>query len=206
MTEVSSAGAIMLTLMPAIIGLAGVLVGSTIAVAKDVVISRTERQRNGIYAAIRIVGVLDQYAQKCIDVVYDDGTSLGQPAGRTSGGEAYHVVQVEAPDPPTYPNDIDWKSLLKPLAYRALTLPNAARDTDRHIGFAAEHAFPPDYEEVFDARQVGYARLGLEAIQLASALRAEFDLTPKDRSVWNAEWDPEAFLLERLEKAKGGAA
>lgn len=206
MTGFSSFGTIMLTLMPAFIGLLGVLVGGLITIGKDVFLARAERQRNGVYAAIRIIGVLDQYAQKCIDVVFDDGTSEGRPAGRTEHGEEYHKVQVGSPEPLTYPDDIDWKSLPKKLAFRALTLPNSARDTDRHIGFSAEHAFPPDYEEVFDARQEGYARLGLEAIELASALRTEFDLPLKDRSVWNAEWDPEAFLSERLKKANGGAA
>lgn len=187
-------------MMEAVIGFVGVLVGSGIAVAKDFVLSRSDQKRNGTYGAIRIVGVLDEYAQKCVDVVYDDGTIEGRPAGQTQDGEEYYVPQVSEPDPPHYPEDIDWKSLPKGLTYRALTLPNTARDANRAIIISSEHAYPPDYEPVFSARQEGYARLGLEAMQLASALRQHFGLPPMTQPLWYADWEPEAFLRDRLKE------
>ena len=201
MTESVNLDSILATLMPALIGFAGVVCGSFIVVAKEMISSAKERHRHGIYAAIRIVGVLDEYAQKCIDVVFDDGTYGGQP----EHGVELRVAQTSTPQAPKYPEDVDWRSVPKTLSYRALTLPNSARDYDRHISFAAEHASPPDFEEVFEARQEGYALLGLEAIEIATALRKAFALPIRDRSVWNAEWDPEAFLRDRLGGREGGA-
>jgi len=52
--------------------LIGVVVGGGITVAKDWVAHLTGRQRRGRFAAVRIVCVLDQYIEKCSEVVLDD--------------------------------------------------------------------------------------------------------------------------------------
>lgn len=186
--------------MEAIIGLVGVIVGSAITVTKDSWSSWRERRREGSYSAIRLICILEEYADKCIDVVGDDGTVYGQPAGRTNDGEEYYQAQVASPEPVDFPGDIGWRSLKGSLMHRTLALPNMARSTDRHINAASDFASPPDYSEVFEARQEGYARLGLEALEIADALRKQFHITVKGRAALNTDWEPKVFLKGEISK------
>lgn len=180
------------------IGLAGVLVGSLITVFKDAWSSRLQRRSDASYAAVRVVCILEEYADHCIDVVQDDGTSQGEPAGRSSGGEPYYAPQTATPSPPEYPDDIAWRSLNGPLMQQVLALPNMARSTDRYIALADDHAHPPYYEEYFEARQEGYARLGEEALATADALRAKYAITAEGRVSLNSEWNPRSFLRGKI--------
>ena len=98
-------------MVEAIFGLIGVIIGSFLTIAKDSVVAWKQRNEDGSYSAIRIIGILQEYVDHCVDVVQDDGTSHGQPAGRTEDGEEYYVAQVRTPAPPDFPDDIAWKSL-----------------------------------------------------------------------------------------------
>jgi hypothetical protein len=181
----------------AIIGLIGVIVGSTITVAKDFIGTLVEQRRNARYAAIRIICILEEYAQKCVAVVSDDGTSYGRPAGRTSSNEEYYDPQIESPNPPIYPEDINWKNFSKKLLYRILMLPNTARETNQYISNSAEHSGPPDYEEMFEARQEGYANLALQALALAGELRREYGLPETTVKLLNPDWNPKQYLEDK---------
>ena len=182
----------------AIIGLLGVILGGVLTSFKDLVAHFYTRRGNGRYAAVRIIAVLDDYAQKCVSVVADDGTCEGRPAGRTDQGEEYCDPQVASPEPPAFPDDMDWRSIPFKLMYRILALPNSSRETDRYISASAENAFPPDYGEVFNARQEGYAHLGLAAVDLVSELRNEFDLPKASEKFWDWGWDSKEFLQTKL--------
>lgn len=186
-----------------IIGLLGVILGSVLTSFKDLVAHFFTRRGNGRYAAVRIIAVLDEYAQKCVSVVADDGTCEGRPAGRTSQGEEYYEVQVATPEPPAFPSDVDWRSISFKLMYRILSLPNTARETDGYITASAEHSFPPDYAEVFNARQEGYAHLGLEAVALVSELRKEFRLPQESAKFWDWGWNSTEFLQGKLIEIQG---
>ena len=50
--------------------------------------------------------------------------------------------------------------------HRIVALPNKARRTNRYVGMSSELASPPCYDAYFDARQEGYAGLGIEASKL----------------------------------------
>ncbi len=184
----------------AIIGLVGVILGSILTSFKDWVAHFLKQRNNGRYAAVLIIVALDEYVQKCVAVVYDDGTSEGRPAGRTEQGEEYCTPQVECPEPPVFSSDIDWKSISFKLMYRALTLSNTARETDRYIQAAAENSSPLDYDEVFDARQDGYANLGLEAISIARELRKEFSLPAIPAKISTHNWDAQEFLQSKRDE------
>ncbi len=86
----------------AIIGLLGVILGSILTSFKDLVAHFFHRRSNGRYAAVRLIAVLDEYAQGCVSVVSDDGTCEGRPAGRTQQGEEYYDPQVTGPPPPAF--------------------------------------------------------------------------------------------------------
>lgn len=182
----------------AIIGLLGVILGSILTSSKDLVAYLVHRRGNGRYAAVRLISVLDEYAQRCVSVVSDDGTSEGRPAGRTEHGEEYYVPQVTSPAPPAFPPDIDWRSISFKLMYRILSLPNNARETDLYIAGSAEHSYPPDNRELFSARQEGYAHLGLEAVNLIKDLRREFRLPDTPKKFWDWGWDTEKFFQDKL--------
>ena len=183
----------------AIWGLVGVVVGGSMTIAKDSVSAWRQSRKVGSFSAVRLASILREYADHCIDVVGDDGTSHGMPAGRTESGEEYYAAQVRLPDPPNYLDEIGWRSLPNDLMFRALSLPNKARLTDRHIEGVSEFvAFPPGYEEYFDARQEGYARLGLEALTLAEDLAKEFRFSFSEPEMFEVKWDSKAFLAQKV--------
>jgi len=182
----------------AIIGLLGVILGSLLTGFKDWLTHYYKRKGNGRYAAVRLIAVLDEYAQSCVSVVSDDGTCMGRPAGRTEQGEEYYAPQATKPEPPTFPDDIDWRSVSFKLMYRILSLPNDARETDRYIAASAENSYPPDYDELFSARQEGYARLGLKSVNLVKDLRREFRLPETPKKFWDWGWDMEKFFKDKI--------
>ena len=177
----------------AIFGLVGVIVGSFIAIFKDLWSAYRVRRSDASYSAIRLTCILEEYASECIAVVDDDGTIPGQP----ESGEKYPEVQVETPDPLSFPEDIVWRSLKESLMHRILALPNLARNTDRRISVAANFLY---LEEFFDARQEGYAIIGLEALAIAGELRYQYGIAAKGRAHLNTDWNPEVHLRERLKK------
>lgn len=184
----------------AIIGFVGVLVGVFATIGKDAVSYWIGRRNAGRYAAVRIVCILDQYVEKCVEVVADDGTAEGRPAGRTESGEEYYSAQVDSPEPPAFPDDIDWTSINPDLMYRILALPNLALGTERFIRGASEHSFAPDFEEFFQSRWEGYADLGLEALEIIAALRRTFGLPRPSIAIGNPEWDAASFLRQKKDK------
>ncbi|MDF9440199.1 hypothetical protein EM864_00345 [Stenotrophomonas acidaminiphila] len=184
----------------AIVGLIGVILGSILAGLKDWLVHVFKRRSDGRYAAVMTIAVLEEYLQKCVAVVADDGTCEGRPAGRTDQGEEYLAPQAKKPEPPIYPADVDWRSISFKLMYKILSLPNAARETDRYIAASAEHSFPPDYDEFFAARQEGYAHLGLQAFGLIEGLREEFRLPATNSKFWDWGWSAEKFFQEKLDE------
>lgn len=147
--------------MQAIFGLIGVVIGGFLTLLRDTWSEWRARRRHARYLAIRVVIALDRYVEKCADVATDDGLSQGQP-----NADGYLEEQVALPPAPTFPPDLDWKSIDHDLAYRLLSLSNEAEAADRTIGFASENAFPPDLEE----RQYQYAKLGLAIFALTQEL------------------------------------
>lgn len=122
---------------------------------------------------------------------------VGIPLGGPNRARMFRSAGCYA-DPPTFPDDIDWRSISFKLMYRILSLPNNARETDRYIAASAEHSFPPDYGEVFSARQEGYAHLGLKSVNLVKDLRREFKLPDTPKKFWDWGWDMEKFFQDKL--------
>ncbi len=184
-------------------GLIGVILGSVITISKDSWALWRERRRDGSYSAIRLICLLEEYANKCIDVAGDDGYAYGRPGGQTKDGEEYCEAQVATPEPLDYPSDIAWRSLDEALMHRILALPNKARSTNRYISASSEHAFPPIYEDYFETRQEGYARVGLDALDIVDELRRQHGVSAQSRTDLATNWDPKvhlAGLIERFEK------
>jgi hypothetical protein len=173
------------------IGFIGVIVGSCIPLLGDWFRSYSKNKKDGSYAAIRLIGLLEAYADNCIDVSRDHGEFAHDQWG-------YLKATVMQPDPPSYPDDIDWRSLKQDTMHRILSLPSLARSTGFHINSAFEHDTPPDFMMGFEARREGYARLADEALSLIATLRKQFSIKVSGRSELESGWDREAYLSDLL--------
>ncbi len=169
----------------AAIGLAGVLLGAFIALAKDIWSEWLARKQRARYLAMHAVCILDEYANRCTRVAMDDGQ-------RNEDGNL--ETTMDLPSPPRYPLDVDWNSIDHELMYRLPSYPSRAEAANRIVESAYVNAFPPDYEVVYEARHYQYAKLGLDAIVLAQEIRQTYGI-PDDEF---ADWNP----IEYLENVK----
>lgn len=189
------------------VGLVGVVVGSCIPLFGEWIKSHLQRRKDGSYAAIRLICLLEEYADKCIEVCEDDGDYVdGDQWG-------YLEPMVPQPDPPKYPDDINWRSLKEEMTHRLLSLPNLARSTDKQINIAFYHSNPPDRVEGFAARGEGYARLGHEASRVIAALKKEYSIKSRTRTKLSQGLSPSEHLqglveeydaIRKREKAESG--
>jgi len=161
-----------------------------VATGKDVFLDRRNQSRIATYAAIRIVCVLDVFADRCLEVANDDGEYTLQDHGQDE-----RECTVDAPDAPVFADDIDWKSLDAKLIYKILSLPAELDQVKNAVSFTFSIvAGPPDYEEGFEERQLRFASLGVVSLKLADALRRKYELEPKAQE--SAEWSAAVRLRE----------
>lgn len=173
----------------ALFGFLGVILGTLIPWIRESLRERELRKKHGEYLAIKVVCILDEYVQKCCQVVGDDGTSKGQAARRDENGQDLYIPQIPLPDPPIYPNDVDWKSISGGMMYRLLALKSEGLDINNYIQYDCDQ-FPPFYDDLFEARKKGYSELGLTALALVEELRNIYMIPKKE----NEYWDPKEFL------------
>ena len=186
------------TVIGATIGFVGVALGLLVSWIKDSLQRRRLRNEHATYLAVRVICILDEYTDKCVKVAQDNGTVMGQAAERDENGFEYYIPQVPLPAAPSFPDDVDWKSLDSNLMYRILAFPNLVRSTNDSIDFVAQEiASPPDYDELFEARWDGYANLGLKAIELIGLLRAKYGLPKENPNEWNPDWNPKEYLEKK---------
>lgn len=69
------------TLIPALSGLGGVWLGGSLTSKRERMKEVALSEKETSYLAILVVSHLDRFADGCVAVVGDDGTSYGQPAG-----------------------------------------------------------------------------------------------------------------------------
>jgi hypothetical protein len=160
----------------AFIGLLGVVLGVFLTIAKEWFFDFRKNKKHAEYLCIHIACMLEQFAIKCIDVVYDDGLHHGQP-----DSDGYSRVQVLAPSFKPETVDVEWKSLPANLMYEVLNLPSAIEIANTQIESVSEYvAVPPEFEEAFEERQYQYSVLGIKALNLASKLRKHTNLPERD--------------------------
>jgi hypothetical protein len=147
---------------------------------------RTKREE-ATYLAIRVVCVLDKFVEDCASTAIDSGEENDK-------GES--IARVNAPDAPTYPTDVNWKSINSALMYKLLSLPAATERAANYVQGSTENSFPPDYSEFFEARTEGYGSLGLQAYELSKALRKTYKLP----AVQFLAWDPITHMQAELKK------
>lgn len=183
-------------------GLLGVVLGFVLSLAKDWIFYCYRRKERARYSAVHIISILDEFAEECADVVYDDGTIFGEPAGKTSEGQLYRTPQVDLPPFPEFPTDIDWRILKADLMHRTLTLKNRVRETERTIKASWEYYSGPPYINLFEDRYRGYAELGLDALSIANSLRKQFRFKKQAIAIRGADYSLEDIFRQTLKQAE----
>jgi hypothetical protein len=156
----------------------GVLVGT---VVMPWIRERSARQRAARYLAIRVVCMLDEYVDDCASVALDSGEE---------DKDGILGIRIAEPPTPTYPVDLDWRSIEHALMYELLSFPNAAKKAAGAVNAVSEMADGPDFTDLFETRSIAYGNLGLHADVLATKLREKYRIPSDDR----ADWDPVATL------------
>lgn len=131
-----------------------------------------------LFIATELVFLLEQFAEACAGVATDTGhinLELERIPETTLPKLSYSSVSG------------DWRVLPAKLMYRVRELTVIQEEADRAINDA--DAYPPDYDELFEARQYQYTRLGLKAIIQARRLRrfAGLPNTRLDASPWSSQ-------------------
>ncbi|WP_167631641.1 hypothetical protein [Mariprofundus ferrooxydans] len=162
-------------------GLLGVVLGVSLTVAKEWWFDSRKSKKEAEYLCIHIVCMLERFAGKCIDVVYDDGLFQGQP-----DKDGRRHIQVSLPDFEPESVDVEWKSLPAKLMYEILNLPSDIEIANAQINGVFEYVTsPPDYEEGFEERQYQYATLGIKSLNLAAKLRKHVGLPKREVGDWD---------------------
>jgi hypothetical protein len=186
----------------AIFGFIGVIVGALITGLKEWLFRQRDERQKGHYLAIRVCTMLDLFLYDCADVVHDNGYSQGQrdPDGTLS-------PQVDLPSISFDMLSVDWQAIPSELAYDVLSFPNRVQRALRYIDGATDIASPPDYEEVFEARQDEFAKLGIRAESIASRLRTFAKLPERERRAWDPMESIESRVadIERRKQERRGS-
>lgn len=181
-------------LISAASGLGGVWLGGWLTGSRERRREAERMDKEASYLAVLAVAHLDRFADGCLDVARDDGTSEGEPAGR--GG-----VHASTVTPPTFDPlalKVDWKVLPNDLMYSVLNIPYEQEQLHNRIAGVAEHDDPPEYTTTFWTRRKGYAELGLKVSAIAQRLRVQAGL-PVQASE-SEDWTRENLLRAELKE------
>lgn len=159
-----------------------------IALAGQHLFNYFDRKKAARYLAIRTVCIFDKYFMDCTEVVGDSG----EP-----DQDGCNYPRVTLPHVPTFPDDVDWKSIDHPLMYDILSFPSDVVSANEAIAHEWDVNYdPPDFSDNFECRAKHYARLGLQAYALTKRLRTTYDIQEKVYDGWN----PVSYLEDELKK------
>lgn len=176
-------------------GLLGVLIGAFIPWIKEALIQKRTRLEHATYLAVRVICILDEYVDKCVAIVTNDGSVSAevQVSHRDENAQYHYYYPVKRlPIAPDFPADLDWRSIDSDLMYRILTFQNRVRIENSGIQWV--------FDERFQIRQEGYAKLGLEAIEIVEELRRLFKLPEASRPDWHADLNPKKHFNDKLDQ------
>lgn len=146
-------------------GVLSALASSALTWVGDLVRSVSRSKRDRTYLCMRIASRLDAYAINCAELIDTSEAHYGQ---------TIIPLVLSLPQPPAYPDDVEWRSLDSKIAYRLMSFVNDyearavdARYADRYEGN------PFDGEEA--ARSTGK-----KAYELANVLRDVANLPAPD--------------------------
>ncbi len=182
-------------IISAVSGLVGVGTGALLTFLKDKRAERIKDERDSSYLAILVVSHLDRFANGCMGVAFDDGTSEGQPAGADG---IYHQATVKAPEFTPLDIKVEWKVLPRQLMYDILQIPDKQDHLNNQLAGVSEFDDPPEYTEYFWRRRRDYAELGLQVSAVAKRLR-EFAGLKIEEGI-PGDWNRDVAMQEVIDK------
>lgn len=153
----------------AVMALLGVVLGLGFSIYKDVILDRRASKKQAEQLAVYVICQLERFVSGCKDVAADDGYNP-----LSTQGIAY--VQAQSPEFAIDFELIGWKFLPSGLLYRIVSLPNEIYEANSVFKSAYDFDSAPEYENAFSTRRYLFAKLGLEASSLISALRKEYKI------------------------------
>lgn len=162
--------------LPAVIGLVGVVVGGLITQGSDAIRRHRASTRDKLYLAIIVSAELEKFVDGCWEVSCDDGTYMGQPAGR----EGTYEAQSTNPKFDPHAIDVEWRLLDSDLLPRIWSLPGLISDANGRAHAEFEHSSWPYDNSALGVRSYEYEQLGIAAAEISMALRKSQKL-PKMR-------------------------
>jgi hypothetical protein len=164
----------------AIAAFLGAVIGSTVTAGGDWIAYRFTTRQRAAYLTIRVVNELDPFVDKCALVAIDDGA--------LSRGLPDRIVDIETPEAPRFPDDLDWRSIDPQIAFNLLSLNNKLEQARRDVGLAMEYAETEnDLDQYYDTRRNAFAKLGIEAAEIGRGLRETYGLPRRSFDRWNPE-------------------
>lgn len=161
--------------------LLGVVLTLIVTLLKEWRMDSIKKKRERDFISIHLIFMLDNFTFACANVVNDDGFYMGQ---RDKNGHL--KAQVAQPDVETEKIPGDWKSLDAPMIYDIHKLGIQKINADDKIKGSYDYvANPPDYDEYFEERQYQYCLLGKESDRLATKLRQESGMPPREWGEFN---------------------
>lgn len=176
-------------------GLLGVAIGALLTYLRELRVEEVKDKRDTSYLAILVVSHLDRFANGCMHVAYDDGTSEGRPAGTDS---IYHTPTVKAPEFAPLDIAVEWRVLPRKLMYDILEIPAKQEHLENQLDGVREFDDPPDYTEFFWRRRRDYAGLGLQVSAVAKRLREFAELQIEEAKP--GEWNRDVGMQEAIHK------
>ena len=131
----------------------------------DLVRSVSRSKRDRTYLCMRIASILDAYAIKCAELI---------DASEAHYGQTRIPPNLNLPEPPAYPEDVEWRSLNQETAYQLMSFLNEYEARAAGARYAEQFEGNPfDFEDA--ARSTGK-----KAYELANVLRSVANLTVPD--------------------------
>lgn len=127
-----------------------------------------------LYLAVTVSAILDAFVSRCAHVASDDGTHRGGP-----NPDGQLEMQTPAPTLSFDNLDVVWKSMPVDLLDELHSLPVRLSNAEAYLDFVAVYEDSGDGSDYFADRQLRYARIGVAAGELLSALRKRAGLRPQ---------------------------
>jgi len=182
-------------IISAVSGLTGVGIGALLTHLRELRAENIKDKRDTSYLAILVVTHLDRFANGCMSVAFDDGTSEGRPAGEDG---VYHRTTVRPPEFAPLDINVEWRVLPRELMYDILEIPAKQEHLENQLSGVMEFDDPPEYAEFFMHRRRNYADLGLKVSGVAKRLR-EFAQMRIEESI-PGDWNRDAAMQEVIDK------
>ena len=163
-----------MTMTQAIIGFAGVVVGSLMIILYQVVVERRDRGKKARYLAVRVVCILDDFIDECQAVKLNADHNLGLGIDEIRLG----LVDFSVPMPNRLilPDDLDWTSIETIIAYDIFSFINKVAIYDRDVqSIHAGIDDPDDVVLVFRARREYCEELQAVAKGIVDQLKRRWD-------------------------------